>query len=175
MRLEWNEDKSRRFWEKVAVDEEEDDCWWWIAAQNSNGYGVYAYTKRKLLLAHRVAWAIVYNEYELPDNKLHVMHFCDNKQCVNPDHLLLGTPEENSKMAIERGQLLTIDKIVGRPSLKALCKNGHPRTPENTMYKDGYPICYVCRKISNRENKRNIPKAKKALYMRNYRAKKRAS
>lgn len=174
MILKWTEERSRRFWEKVAIDEEEDDCWWWIAAQNSRGYGVYAYTKKKLVLAHRISWAIVYNEYSLPSSKMHVMHTCDNKQCVNPGHLKLGTPQENNAMALERGQIPSIETIVGRPSENPYCRNGHPRTPENTMYKDGYPICAVCRQISNRESKSRVSKERKAMYMRNYRSRKRS-
>lgn len=173
MRLQWNEDKSRRFWEKVAVDEEEDDCWWWIAAANSSGYGVYSYRKRKIFLAHRISWAVVNNDYEMPPKGMQVMHTCDNKLCVNPLHLLLGTAQENNLMAIKRGQIPSIETIVGRPSENPYCKHGHPRTPENTMYKDGYPICAVCRKISNRESKRRAPTWRKTMYMRQYRARKR--
>ena len=62
-------------------------------------YGRFRLNK-KTILAHRFSWEI-YNRRS-PGSKL-VLHKCDIECCVNPDHLYLGTPEDNMRDRQERG------------------------------------------------------------------------
>lgn len=165
--------RKTRFWAKVKI-KGSNDCWPWAAARHTQGYGAFAFTKNKITTAHRVAWALTYNKGKLPSSKLHVMHACDNKICVNPKHLRLGTPSENEKDAF-----LRLQKVPRRPILVKYCKRGHRRSHSNTVMKrDGngkmYPICHECLLFTNRESRKKLASPERTqqntLYMRKYRA-----
>lgn len=65
-------------------------CWNWIGRIHPNGYGIF--NSRHETKAHRVSY-LLYNGHI--SNNLHVLHKCDNPKCVRPDHLFLGTHQDN--------------------------------------------------------------------------------
>lgn len=78
-----------------------DACWLWIGTINVYGYG-QIHTHGKSVLAHRILWILTHNG-ELAQN-LQVCHSCDNKRCVNPSHLFLGTNEDNHRDKMQKGR-----------------------------------------------------------------------
>jgi len=78
------------------------ECWTWTAHQNSTGYGRFYDTARgRLVLAHRLSWEL--HRGPVPKG-LCVCHHCDNRLCVRPDHLFLGTYSDNMKDMMRKGR-----------------------------------------------------------------------
>lgn len=91
-----NEKTRQRFFSKVRITP---GCWLWQAS-GTRGYGVFGIDAKTTRLAHRVSWEI--HNGPVPDD-LWVLHRCDTPACVNPDHLWLGTHEDNMQdMAAKR-------------------------------------------------------------------------
>jgi len=127
---------SGQFWNNT-------ECWKWIGALDKDGYGKLSIRrdgKSKHWRAHR--W--VYSLYkELQEGPLD--HLCQNKTCVNPDHLEHVTTRVNN---------LRSDGPSGVNARKAFCVRGHAFTVDNTYHDGrGWRQCRRCNRIRQRNRR----------------------
>lgn len=123
------------------------ECWEWQAAKTPSGYGQFKY-KGTMKIAHRVAFEFFMGVKPGP---MCVLHRCDNPSCERPDHLFLGTQQDNIADMLKKGR---------HPGhSKTHCKHGHEFTEENT-YKHTRKgtrrvsrYCRECRKLSCRRRR----------------------
>ena len=97
---ERNVNWKERFWLKVLKIK---NCWEWQGTILDNGYGAFHMPRpnQKMIYAHRLSWEIHFGK--IPKDKI-VGHKCDNKICVNPEHLFVGTQRENIEDSLNKGR-----------------------------------------------------------------------
>ena len=98
---------EERFWRFV---QKFDGCWKWSGKKN-NGYGAFSKGSKKdgAFLAHRFSWEL-HNKQKIPKG-MFVMHKCDNPECTNPEHLMIGTPKQNTQDMIAKGRKKTVAPV----------------------------------------------------------------
>lgn len=112
-----------RFFSKVNKTE---TCWEWTAGlRGKSGYGAFK-SNKKVYDAHR--FSFILHNGEIPENML-VCHKCDNRKCVNPSHLFLGSYKDNWQDAVNKGRIKPLDKdfskkFIKHPSLSAYKNRG---------------------------------------------------
>lgn len=120
-------------------------CWLWDGFVMPGGYGKFAISRNKNVLAHR--WSYETFIGPIPD-KLCIDHLCRVRSCVNPTHLEAVTIQVN----LSRGE--SISAQCGR---KTHCKYGHPFDKVNTYRVRGkYRSCRTCAKLYQRRLRQRI-------------------
>lgn len=124
------DEEIERFWGYV---DKGGDCWLWTAGCFKRGYGAFAYEGKRPGYAHRFSYELHHGP--IPEGKL-VMHKCDNRKCVNPEHLKAGTQRDNIRDSMAKDRWMSD----ARKKHLAAGKHANPRAraygnPENSARK----------------------------------------
>ena len=121
-------------------------CTEWTGAKYVNGYPE-AHVDGKKVRVHRYLWEWVNGRKLKPWPQEVVMHTCDNRLCVNPEHLVAGSQQENLRDMWAKGRGYS-------PAVqyRDACKAGHPWTAESTFIDGrGDRACKICKARRLRE------------------------
>lgn len=133
-RQPYTEEQSKFAFENKFTTEPNTGCWLWTARCFPFGYGQFKY-KRKNITAHRMSWLLY--KGKIPKGMC-VLHKCDVPQCLNPDHLWLGTKADNNIDCTKKGRKFN--------QQKTHCKYGHSFSEDSYTNLSGVRICRPCRR-----------------------------
>lgn len=153
-----SDDKSALLDRLLSKVHKTDSCWNWtgqtVGRKADGKYGILMHD-RKRWCAHRLFYHLLVGPIPVG---IYVCHKCDNPRCVNPDHLFLGTPKDNTQDCVRKG------RIRNGNMGKTHCKHGHPLTTDNIYTSDKrYRArkCKICAKESQRRQYSRITQTKR--------------
>lgn len=140
-----------RFWSKV--DKFNGTCWTWKTSVCRDGYGRFWWNGFTIRAHH---FSLLTAGIEIPPG-MQVDHLCRNRSCVNPLHLEVVSPRENT--------LRSPVAPAAANARKTHCKYGHPFDEKNTRYQKDGRYCYACHLRASRDQqreKRSTPEGRAA-------------
>lgn len=138
---------EERFFAKVHP-EPNTGCWLWAGSVNKDGYGRIRTGSKKTTGATHVSLQIV--GVTIPPGMC-ACHKCDVPQCVNPDHLFIGTYKDNMQDAKRKGRM-----VFTNAPRKDVCPRGHEKTGDNLYLLRGKRDCKACVKIRDDARKQRF-------------------
>lgn len=97
---EYTPKELKKFWSKVDKSGGPTACWIWTGIKSGGGYGGMLFGGKERL-AHRISYELANDE--IPPG-LCICHHCDNRICVNPSHLFMGTHQDNMRDMVWKGR-----------------------------------------------------------------------
>lgn len=125
-------EKIRSRIEKWSIPEPNSGCWLWVGSIGNSGYGKTRFDHNHDVGAHRASYLGFRGP--IPDGMC-VLHSCDVRSCVNPNHLFLGTKKENSVDMVRKGRNYSPSRD------KTHCPQGHEYSGLNSQRRR---ICRTC-------------------------------
>ena len=114
----WHGNTIRSRFENKLMYEPNTGCWFWTGAtRGNNHYGALKISQNESICTHRLSYYMY--KGDIP-NGLNVLHICDNSLCCNPNHLYLGTQQENVKDRVmknrtrNRYSVKHLGKVIGQ-------------------------------------------------------------
>src|SRR5438105_15819938 len=129
------------FWAKV---DKTDGCWNWTGPLTEHGYARVMY-HGQYVRAHRLAFELAIGPIPVG---MFICHHCDNRRCVNPTHLFVGTNQDNIRDSVSKGRW-HMQQVTH-------CPSGHEYTAENTRLRinrsgGNSRTCRTCERNKARE------------------------
>ena len=134
-----NKTVNQRFESKIVKEYNPEGCWLWNASKEKGGYGSF-WNGKNICKAHRYSYELF--REKIPKD-LCVLHTCDNRWCVNPEHLWLGTYQDNAIDMVKKGRHCDVNGA----------KNGRAKLSTNDIYQikkdfdDGMSVTNIANRL----------------------------